>query len=225
MSVRVAAAETLVLAGLLLLAGFVVWDAGPALGLPESRWLTWLTALFPGLFSLQVLAVVAVLMVAYWALQALGHTQLPFWLIAGLVILPHAVPVWGHNQLEWYELLDVRAELVGDRSLLRDAALLLAALAGVVALHRIIGLRALDRRMALQGIATPDRSRVLLFEGLLLAGLLAAGLSLALAAVLAATLLGRYDNLLEASTWAVAATGAAAALLLALTLLLWRRSP
>ena len=94
MSIRVASAETLVLAGLLLLAGFVVWDAGPALGLPESRWTRWITTLFPGLFSLQALAVVAVLMVAYWALQALGHTQLPFWFIAGLVILPHAVPVW-----------------------------------------------------------------------------------------------------------------------------------
>ena len=224
MSVRVAAAETLLLASLLFLAGFVVWDAGPALGLSEPRWLTWLTDLFPGLFSVQVIVAVAALTVAYWALQALGHTQLPFWIMAGLVILPHAVPVWGHNQLEWYELLGVQTELIGERLLLRDAALLLASLAGIVTLHRIIGLRTLDRRMALQGIATADRSRVLLFEGLLFAGLLAAGLALALASVFVATVLARYDELLEGSTWAVGATGVGAALLLALMLLLWRRS-
>lgn len=222
MRVRAAAAETLLLAGLLFLAGFVVWDS--ASGLPESRWLTWLTGLFPGLFSVQVIVVVAALMAAYWALQALGHTQLPFWLMAGLVILPHAVPAWGHNQLEWYELLGVQTGLIGEGSLLRDAALLLASLAGVVTLHRIIGLRTLDRRMALQGVAAADRSRVLLFEALLFAGLLAAGLALALASVFVATVLGRYDEILEGSTWAVGATGVGAVLLMALTLLLWGRS-
>ncbi len=225
MNVRVAAAETLLLAGLLLLAAFVVWDSGPALGLPENRWLTWLTGFFPGLLSPQLLALLALLMAAYWTLQVLGHGQLSFWLVAGLVILPHAVPVWGHNQLAWYELLGVQAELVGERSLLYDAALLLAGLAGVVALHRVIGLRALDRRMAMQGVGSVDRGRVLKFEALLLAGLLAAGLSLAVGVVLVAALLGRYDEILAGSTWAVAAVGAGAALLLALTLLLWRRSP
>lgn len=224
MHVRVAAAETLLLAGLLLLAGFVVWDSGPALGLPEDRWLTWLTGLFPGLFSLQVLALVALLLVAYWTLQVLGHGQLSFWLMAGLVILPHAVPVWGHNQLAWYELLGLQAELVGERSLLYDAALLLAGLAGVVTLHRITGLRALDRRMAMQGVGSVDRGRVLKSEALLLAGLLSAGLSLAVGVVLVAAILGRYDEILAGSTWAVGAVGAGAALLLALTLLLWRRS-
>lgn len=221
---RVVAAETVLLAGLLLLAAFVVWDGFPALGLPDSRWLTWLTGLIPGFVSLEALLLVAILIAGYWTLQTLGHNQLSFWVIVGLVVLPHAVPVWGHNQLTWYELVGVQAELVGERSLLRDAALFLASLAGVVTLHRVIGLRAFRQRMALQGIAAADRHSVLQYEGLLLAGLIVVGLLLALSAVLVAALLGRYDEYLAGTTWGVAAVGGGAGALLALTLLLWRRS-
>ena len=172
---------------------------------------------------MQAFSLVTLLIVAYWALQALGHRQLSFWLMAGFAVLPHAVPIWGHNQLEWYELFGAQAELIGERMLARDAALFLASLAGLVMLHRIISLRNLERRMTFQGISTTDKGQVLQYEGLLLVGLLAAGLSLALLTVLVATLLGRYDAFLAGSTWAAGGIGAGASALLALTLLLWRR--
>ena len=191
---RVALPETVLLTGLLALAGFVVLDTGPALGLPDSRWLRWIAGWVPALVSLQALVLVTLLIAVYWVLQALGHRQLSFWLIAGLVVLPHAVPIWGHNQLEWYELLGAEAELIGERSLVRDAALFLASLGGVVMLQHMMGLRALDRRMVSQGISAADKGNVLRYQGLLLVGLLAAGLSLALLTVLVATLLGRYDE-------------------------------
>ena len=146
---------------------------------------------------MQAFSLVTLLIVTYWALQALGHRQLSFWLMAGFAVLPHAVPIWGHNQLEWYELFGAQAELIGERMLARDAALFLASLAGLVMLHRIISLRDLERRMTFQGISTTDKSQVLKYEGLLLVGLLAAGLSLALLTVLVATLLGRYDAFLD----------------------------
>ena len=220
---KAAAAETVLLAGLLALAGFVAWDTGPSLGLPDSGWLRWVTGFFPGFISVQAFLLVTLLVVVYWALQALGHRQLSFWLMAGFAVLPHAVPIWGHNQLEWYELFGAQAELIGERMLARDAALFLASLAGLVMLHRIISLRNLERRMTFQGISTADKSQVLKYEGLLLVGLLAAGLSLALLTVLVATLLGRYDAFLTGSTWAAGGIGAGASALLALTLLLWRR--
>ena len=220
---KAAAAETVLLAGLLALAGYVAWDTGPALGLPDSHWLRWLTGFFPGFISVQAFSLVTLLVVTYWALQALGHRQLSFWLMAGFAVLPHAVPIWGHNQLEWYELFGAQADLIGERMLARDAALFLASLAGLVMLHRIISLRNLERRMTFQGISTTDKGRVLQYEGLLLVGLLAAGLSLALLTVLVATLLGRYDAFLTGSTWAAGGIGAGASALLALTLLLWRR--
>ena len=112
---KAAAAETVLLAVLLALAGYVAWDTGPALGLSNSGWLRWITGFFPGFISVQAILLVAVLVVAYWALQALGHRQLSFWLMAGFAVLPHAVPIWGHNQLEWYELFGAQAELIGER--------------------------------------------------------------------------------------------------------------
>ena len=217
---RATVAESLILASLLLLASYVAWDAGPALGLQQPSWLA--TSL-PWLMAVEVLLAVLLLVAAYWALQALGYNQLSFWLMVGITILPHSVTAWGHNQIEWYELFGAQAELIGERMLARDAALFLASLAGLVMLHRIISLRDLERRMTFQGISTTDKSQVLKYEGLLLVGLLAAGLSLALLTVLVATLLGRYDAFLAGSTWAVAGIGAGASALLALTLLLWRR--
>ena len=222
---RVAAAETVLLAGLLLLAAFVVWDGYPALGLPESRWLTRLTGLFPGLVSLEALLVVTLLIAGYWTLQTLGHNQLSFWLIAGLVVLPPRGARLGPQP----------AHVVTNSSVCKPSSLVSAhsfatprcssrAWQGVVTLHRVIGLRAFRQRMALQGIAAADRHSVLQYEGLLLAGLLVVGLSLALFAVLVATLLGRYDEFLVGTTWGVAVVGGGAGALLALTLLLWHRS-
>ena len=188
---RSAAAETLLLASLLLLGSYMAWDASLAFGLPEP---SWLAASVPWLLVVQVLVAVLLLVAAYWALQALGYNQLSFWLIAGLTILPHSVTAWGHNQLKWYNLFGLRLELIGERLLFWDAALFLAALAGLIALYRLMGLRNLERRMALQGISASDKRQVLQYEALLLAGLLAAGLLLALFTVLVAALLGQYDE-------------------------------
>lgn len=221
---KLTAIETLLLAGLLLLTAFVIRDGFPALGLPESPLENTVEGVVARLLSVEGLALMAALVAAYWTLQALGHAQVAFWVVAALVALPHGVPLWGHNELPWYELAGVEAHLVGGRILLRDAALFLASLAGLVTLHRLIGLRALDRRIASQGVAAGDRRRLLTFEALLLAGLVASALFLALGAVSLATLLGRYNTGLADSTWTVGAVGAGAGALLALALLLWRRA-
>ena len=188
---RSAVAETLLLASLLLLASYVAWDAGLALGLPEP---SWLATSSPWLIVMEVLLAVVLLVAAYWALQALGYNQLSFWLMAGLTILPHSVTAWGHNQLKWYELFGLRLELIGERFLFWDAALFLAALAGLIALYRFMGLRNLERRMALQGISESDKRQVLQCETLLLGGLLATGLLLALFTVLVAAVIGQYNE-------------------------------
>lgn len=217
---RATVAESLLLASLLLLASYVAWDAGPALGLQQPSWLA--TSL-PWLMAVEVLLAVLLLVAAYWALQALGYNQLSFWLMVGITILPHSVTAWGHNQIEWYELFGLQLELVGERFLFWDAVLFHAALAGLIALYRLIGLRNLERRMVLQGIRESDRRQVLQYETLLLAGLLAVGLLLALFTILVAALLGQYDEFMADSPWAAGSIGVAVALLLALTLLIWRR--
>ena len=188
---RSAVAETLLLASLLLLGSYVAWDASLALGLPEPNWLATSS---PWLIVMEVLVAVLLLVAAYWALQALGYNQLSFWLMTGLTILPHSVTAWGHNQLKWYELFGLRLELIGERFLFWDAALFLAVLAGLIALYRLMGLRNLERRMALQGISASDKRQILQYEALLLAGLLAAGLLLTLFMIFVATVIGRFDE-------------------------------
>ncbi len=221
---KLTAIETLLLAGLLVLTALVIRDGFLAFGLPESAWENRIEALVDRLFSLEALAVLALLVAVYWTLRVLSHAQIAFWIVAALVALPHGVPLWGHNELTWYELAGVEAYLVGDRVLLRDAALLLTSLAGLVTLHRLMALRALDARLASRGVADDDRRRTLTFEALLLVGLVAAALTLALGAVLLATIFGRYNTGLADSTWTVGAVGGVAGALLALVLLLWRKA-
>ena len=220
---RIAAIESLVLAGLLLLASFVLWDAAAALGLPDSSLLYTTMRLLPGPVYVDALLAASLCVAAYWALQALGRMDVAFWLVALLVIAPHAAPLWDYNQLEWYELLGAEVDLIGERSPLRDAALFLACLAGLAMLHRISGLRALDRRMNTQGVGAADRLQLALCEGLMLCGLLSVGLLLAFLIVFAAGLFGRYEDFIGGSSWAVVAVGGGASLLLALTLLFWYR--
>ena len=218
---RIAAIESLLLAGLLLLGSFVLWNAAAALGVPDTSLLHTATRLLPGPVYLDAVLAASLGVAAYWGLQALGRMDVAFWLMALLVIAPHGVPLWGYNQLEWYKLVGVEVELIGAGSPLLDTALFLACLAGLAALHRIGGLRVLDRRMTTQGVAAADRLHVALCEGLMLGGLIAAGLLLAFFMVFAAGLLGQYDDLIGGSSWAVVAVGGGATIFLALTLLLW----
>ena len=217
---RATVAESLLLAGLLLLASYVAWDALPALGLQQPSWLAtsvpWLVV--------EVLLAVLLLIAAYWALHSLGYNQLSFWLMAGLTILPHSVTAWGHNQLKWYELFGLRLELIGERFLFWDAALFLTALAGLITLYRLIGVRKLGRQMVLQGIAKSDRRQILQYETLLLAGLLSAGLCYWRSSrSLLAAVLGQYNEFMAVSPWAAGSIGVTVGLLLALALLIWHR--
>ena len=223
MNVRIAAIESLVLVGLLLLASLVLWDAAAVLGLPDSSLLYTTVRLLPGPLYLDALVATSLFVAAYWALQALGRMDVAFWLVALLVVAPHAAPLWDYNQLEWYELLGVEVDLIGERAPLRDAALFLACLAGLAVLHRISGLRALDRRMTTQGVGAADRLQLAVCEGLMLCGLIFAGLLLAFLVVYAAGTWGRYDDVIIGSSWAVIGVGGGASMLLALTLLLWYR--
>ena len=222
---RIAAVESLLLAGLLLLAGFVLWDAAAALGVPETSLLHAATQLLPGPLYFDAILASSLCVAAYWGLQSLGRRDMAFWLMALLVIAPHGAPLWDYNQLEWYDLVEVELELIGARSALQDTTLFLACLAGLAALYRIEGLRVLDRHMSKRGIVAADRFQVTVREGLMLGGLIAASLLIALIIVSAGGLLGRYADFIVHSSWAVVAVGGGATLILALTLLLWYRGP
>ncbi len=221
-SVRFVAADSLLVSGLLLLGVYVLWNTGFVLEVRVPSWVEQADRLM--LFTIPWQPVVAVVLglVAYWALQALGRDRIAFWLIALAAALPHGLPAWSHNRIGWHELFELQAGL-GERSLYWDMALFVAYLVGLIALHRIVGIKELERRMLARGVGPLDKQKVMRYERFMLIGLLAAGLLLAGLMVFIATVLARYDGLLDGSPLAVVTLGGSAALLLALTLLFWFR--
>ena len=221
--VRFVAAESLLLSGVLLLAAYVLWDMGFVLYVQVPSWVERADELL--LFSApwQPLFMVAFGLAVYWGLQSLGRDRIAFWLLALVATLPHAAPAWSHNRIGWHELLEFQEELVGDRSAYLDMTLFVACLIGLVALHRILGMKGLERRMLSRGVEPLDKRRIMRYESVLLAGLIVASLLLAGLIVILAAVLARYDDLLNESPLTIVMLGGSAALLLAFTLLLWFR--
>ena len=176
------------------------------------------------LVRVEPLLVLGVGLAAYWTLRALGRDRVAFWLMAPSVAFPHLAAAWSHNRIEWQDLLQFQEGIVDDRSVYWDVALFVVCLALLIALHRIIGIKRLNRQMFVQQVDHHERGPVvrreaLLVIGLLLSGFLATGAMMVLAAPLATS-----DGLLPNKTsLAVAVIGGGAAVLLTLTLLLWFR--
>ena len=165
---------------------------------------------------------------AYWTLQTLGAGRIAFWLLAPAVVLPHLAPAWSHNRIGWHELLEFQEALVDDRSILGDLALFVACLVVLMALHRIIGMKRLHRQMLRQEVDQRDRRLVMRHESLVIIGLIATGLLATGPMMVVAGAVARSEGLPGGSPPAIAAIGAGAAVLLALTPWLWfrgRRGP
>ena len=218
---RFVVAESLALSVLLLLAAYVLWDLGFVLYVQAPSWVERADGLILFFIPWQPLLAIALGLALYWGLQALGRDRIAFWSMALMVVLPHGIPAWSHNRIGWHELLEFQEELVGDRSAYGDTALFIVCLVGLVALHRIVGMKGLERRMLSRGVEPLDKRRIMRYESLLLAGLIVASLLLAGLIVFLAAVLARYDDLLNESPLAIVTLGGSAALLLAFTLLLW----
>ncbi len=226
---RFAAAESLLLAGLLLPSALAL-RAWVAADVPAYATISSLPArlfpivgLIPGLFLWELLTAVALCVALYWALHGLGRGQVAFWLMAALALLPQVMLVWEHNRIDWLQLLEIDLVVEDGRSVLADTGMFLASLVGLAALYRAIGLRQLDRRMLLQGIERADRDTAAKFEAVMLAGLAAAALLATLLVLAISAMLGRFDGPLHESSWSVVTIGGGATILLALSLALWYR--
>lgn len=202
-----AAVESLAVSVLILLAVYVLWDAE-----------------FIGImFWHPALALIGGLL-AYWALQVLGHDRVAFWLLALAAALPHAAPAWSHNRIEWHVLLEFQENLTGDRSVYWDLTLFIVCLIVLILLHRTMGIKRLERWMLLQQVNSREKDMVVRYESVMLIVLIAAGLLVASLIAATAVVLSRYDELVQEPSLAIAVIGGGAAVLLALTLLVWFRS-
>ena len=176
------------------------------------------------LLRLEPLLVLGVGLAAYWTLRALSRDTIAFWLMAPTVVFPHIVAAWPHNRIEWQELLQFRESFADDRSVYWDVTPFLVCLALLITLHRIIGIKRLNRQMLLQQVDQEERGPVVRREAFLVIGLLLAGF-LATATMMSLVALLPADEgwLLTGTSLAVAAIGGGAAVLFTLTILLWFR--
>ena len=221
---RFAATESLLLAGLLLLTAIALPNPAPADTREVSTLSDPLIRLMPDDFFRELLPTVLLCVALYWGLHFLGRRNPAFWIMAVLVLLPQMVVIWEHNRIEWLQFFDLKPVVEGDRSVFRDTGLFLVSLVGLAALYRTIGLRQLDRWMALQGIARGDRDRASRFEAVMLAGLVASALLFTLLMLALSALLGILDGPLRGSSWSVVTIGGGATVLLVLSLALWYRA-
>lgn len=203
---RFAAVESVAVSVLLLLAVFALWSANVA---PSQPW--FLAAAIGGGLAL------------YWMLQAIGHSQLAYWLMAALTALPHLAPAWSHNRIGWHDLFDVQQALVDDRSIILDIALFTACLVVLLALHRAIGIKRLNHQLLLRQVQPPERYRVIRCECYVIIALLGGCLLACVPPIAMAAVLTGSGSLLAESPIAIAAIGGAAAVLLTATLWLWFR--
>ena len=157
----------------------------------------------------------------YWVIQMLGHNQTAFWLAASLVFLAQGLAIWPHNALEWTQFFGIDSVGEIDRSLVRDTILFLISLVGLITLYRTIGLRKLDGLLLSRQVSASERNKILVNEGLMLLGLMACGILLALIIVLIASSVGKHQDLLSRSPWAVMIVGGGAAVLFVSSLTAW----
>ncbi len=221
---RYATAETVLLVALLLLSVLSIPDTIITDGQPSFSWSEQLARFVPNQVFRDLLPSVSVCLVLYWALHLLGRAHISFWLMALIVLLPQSAAIFSHNQIGWDQFFAFEFGIPGDRPLLKDTAIFLLSLVGLVALNRVVGLRLLDRRMRRQGIDEAEGIGAARFELSLLGGLVAAALLLTSVMMGLSAFLGSFDGVLEGSSWTVVIIGGGASLLLAFGLALWYRA-
>ena len=225
---RFLAVESLLLACLLSLAGYVFWESmGAALGL-DTLWRDQLEAKEPGTsgFSpfLAVIAGVSCLpIIFYWLLQWLGMTTRSFWMVTLFALLLQAPAVLAHNQLDWASFWRGTSG-PPELSQMTVGALFLSSLVLLATLHRVAELRRLRGRLRTLHLESGEQGQVVTSEVLSLVGLV--GFSLIVTALLLSVgaAFAQANLLLAHSPWTVLTIGAAALFLMAGFLYLWPRT-
>ena len=217
------AAETSLLAGLLLLAAFALWDSVSSAALPGSLWPEAVVRRLPAFESSELALAVVLIIGLYWLMQASGRSRSAFWMVSPLAMLPHTPAIWDHNQLEWYRFFGVEASFGEGQSLFWTASMFVLCLVGLMLLHRVIGLRKLDQLLASRLIDPPERQRTIRNEAVMLVGMIVICLLLTLLAVRAGSTFGESVSALARVPWTVLTVGGGATALLAGFVVLWFR--
>ena len=224
---RLLVVESLLLACLLLLAGYVFWETlGLVLGL-DGVWHSLIDARVSdrsdlALFILVLFVVCCLPIAIYWVLQFIGMTRTSFWSVTLAALAPQIPAVLSYNQLDWPSFW-VDPLFTTGLSPIVVASLLLVSLALLVSLHRIGELRRLKARLAALRLDGSEQEGAMVNELLVLGGLSSSALILTAALLTLGIAFARMKDLLVFLPWTVLTVGGAAILLLASVLSLWLR--
>ena len=216
--------ESLLLASLLSLAGYVFWES---LG-PDTLWRDQSQAQELGLLGLPpfvtvVAGVCCLSVVLYWLFQWLRMTTLSFWMVTLAVFLPQGPAVLAHNHLDWASFLGGPTSST-ELSQVAVGTLFLMSLALLATLQRVSELRRLAGRLNTLGLESGEQGKFIASEILTLVGLVGFSMFATAVLVTVAATLTRLNNLLVHSPWTILTTGAAALLMVTAFLHLWLRT-
>ena len=216
--------ESLLLASLLSLAGYVFWES---LG-PDTLWRDQSQAQELGLLGLPpfvtiVAGICCLSVVLYWLFQLLRMTTLSFWMVTLAAFLPQGPAVLAHNHLDWASFLGAPTSST-ELSQVAVGALFLMSLALLATLQRVSELRRLAGRLRTLRLDSANQGTFIASEMLTLVGLVGFSLFVTAVLVTVAATLTRLNNLLVHSPWTILTIGAAALLMVTAFLHLWLRT-
>ena len=216
--------ESLLLASLLSLAGYVFWESPGADTLKGDQLQAQeLGGLGIPPFVTVVAGICCLLVVLYWLFQWLRMTTLSFWMVTLAVLLPQMPTVFAHNHLDWVSLLGGPTSST-ELSQVTVGALFLMSLALLATLLRVSELRRLAGRLRTLRLDSGEQGTFIGSEILTLVGLVGFSLFVTAVLVTVAATLTRFSNLLVQSPWTVLTIGATALIMVTVFLHLWLRT-
>ena len=213
-SVILSVVETLLLAAGLSLALWLLAQGLEAGGNPWPSWLTLLGEQVTDYGLTHLLMLMFLCGGVYWALQIFRRSKLAFWWVAAVSLIAHLPGIWSQNILEWQRFIGFDITFYLEKSPYLVGTQLLASLALLVALRRISDLRQLGSLMSSINVNEDERRRVLLNEGVALAGIVVVGLAASALMVAAGAMQGTAKGLPDRVPMTIITIGGGACLLL-----------
>ena len=215
LAAQLAVVETSLLVVLTIIALWIVSSSVQYADLERTQWPTFVIQFAPELISLTSVFVVGVVAGAYVVLRIVNTGNLPFWVFTALLMAAHIPDVWAHNRIDWHGFFGRYLYFSEPLPVLTSAVVFLLTVAGLVALRRIIQLRAQALEMESRGVDSVERDIVIRNEAISIAAVIVISLVVTSVMVVVGAAVGRADTLSGLVPWTVVTIGVVATLLLA----------
>ena len=212
---QLAVVEAGLLVALSTIALWIVSSSVHFADLERTQWPTFVVRLAPEFVSWTSLFIIGVVTGAYVVLRIINTRQFPFCVLTALLMAVHIPDLWAHNRIDWHGFFGRYMYFSEPLPVLTSAALFLLTVASLVALRRIIQLRAQARDMESRGVDPVERDEVIRNEAISIAAVIVISLVVTSVMVLIGAAVGRAEAVSGVVPWTVVTVGVVATLLLA----------